>query len=207
MQIWLASSLQANTGQTSEDLILTPVRRSQRLTSNSKRPQTASHVSTALQRVFNRLCTVCVPCVCCAYVASVVPSTVLTNILPVRKHQFTTVMLGSWPNGGTWEGVICVRYTDRLPESELHTVYVAAAGRAARKSERHAVLNSAYIHAAFHRHNWKLAYFALNICTRNITCTCCFDVIHNDRRETDKEGCDHRTALVWLNEGSDGWRT
>jgi hypothetical protein len=57
----------------------------------------------------------------CFEVTSVVPSTVLTNILPVRKHQFATEALGSWPNGGAWEGVICVRYMDRMSESDLNT--------------------------------------------------------------------------------------
>jgi hypothetical protein len=64
---------------------------------------------------------VCV-CVCvCFEVTSDAPPTVLTNILPVRKHQFATVALGSWPNDGALEGVICVRYTDRMSESDLNT--------------------------------------------------------------------------------------
>ena len=61
-------------------------------------------------------------CVCvCSEVTSDVPSAVLTNILPVRKHQFATVAIGSWPNDGAWEGVICVRYMDRKSESDLNT--------------------------------------------------------------------------------------
>jgi len=57
----------------------------------------------------------------CFEVTSDVPSAVLTNILPVRKYQFAIVAIGSQPNDGAWEGVICVRYMERMSESDLNT--------------------------------------------------------------------------------------
>ena len=97
-----------------------PAGRSQRLTAKVK--GTTSQATRALNFTVSSAGIALSVWLCvCFEVTSVVPSTVLTNILPVRKHEFATRALGSWPNGGAWEGVICVRYMDRMSESDLNT--------------------------------------------------------------------------------------
>jgi len=135
----------------SQDLIPIPAGRSQSLTAKVKgttSPATRALNFTVSSAGFALSVWLCV----CFEVTSDVPSTVLTNILHVRKHQFATVAIGSWPNDGAWEGVICVRYMDRMSESDLNTVYMAAAGVVETKSERNAGLNSVCVQTAFHRH-------------------------------------------------------
>ena len=127
MQIWLTGSLQATMCQMSQDLIPIPAGSSQRLTAKVK--GTTSQATRALNFTVSSvgfalsvwLCVCVCVCVCVLKLLPLFHQQCWQIFCPVRKHQFATVALGSWPNGGAWEGVICVRYMDRTSESDLNT--------------------------------------------------------------------------------------
>jgi hypothetical protein len=138
--------------QLSQDLIPIPFGRRQRLTAKVK--GTKSQATRAMHFTVSSagFALSVWPCLCvCFEVTSVVPSTVLTNILPVRKHQFATVTLGSWPNDGAWEGVICVRYMDRMSESDLNTDSLHGCRTSGDKVGKERRVEFCFVHTAFHR--------------------------------------------------------